>query len=138
MRLLAIAALIILASCKKDTTTLAINLDNATGVWVPYSINSQNTVLDNPPFTGRTIFDFYAESVKIEKGGSYEAVIYINENDWGVVNAGEHEYKYYPSRKEIVFEGGMSSTFELIKYKGDELWLKKHGTLYKLNRKIKL
>jgi hypothetical protein len=64
-------------SCKKNRPeSIIFDYEKAAGIWVPYQIILEDGSIQNGPFNNSTVFGVYAESVQLNKDGTFIPVIW--------------------------------------------------------------
>jgi hypothetical protein len=124
-----------LGSCKKDTheEIKTFDYEKAAGIWVPYEIIQPGGTIDRGEFTANSFFGSYDESVQLKKDQTFIPIIWYNKDNFFLDTAKTSSYEYLPGNK-LIFNGDYSSgdltfEYELIKFEGDDLWLKNYATI---------
>lgn len=116
-------------SCKKDSHEIVPTFyEQAAGIWVPYELAIDGTTLDGRTldgtrqFTGNSIFGTSSESVHLNSDKTFIPVQWISKNDFTLNTAETGTFEYLSGNK-LRFRGA-SGTVDIIKFEGDDLWLK--------------
>lgn len=125
-------------SCKKDAhkTGEEFNYEQAAGIWVPYEITDEFGTIHTGPFTANNFFGSYCESVHLNSDKTFIPGNWENQSfNPRTAEAGSFEYI---SGHKLRFKGTWEAEWDIIKFEGDELWLKMHPqsgeVLYKFKR----
>ncbi len=118
-------------SCKKEShePIPAFNYEQGAGIWVPYELIIDGTTLDGTTldgtaqFTGNSIFGTLAESVQLKSDKTFIPVQWINKNNFTLNTAETGTFEYLSSNK-LRFKGVREWEWDIIKFEGDDLWLK--------------
>ena len=138
MRLLTICALFLLVtlSCSNESTKPDQN--SLIGFWVPYEIKNPDGQLQEGPFSGNSIFGFYAESIQFNIDGTYFPAVWTDKNNYFTYDQAGGNYEYTPAAGRILLtKGQWDMNLEVIKFSNDDLWIKTNDTTYKLHREVK-
>ena len=135
-------------ACSDDSDSL-IDMKAISGIWVPYEIRHTDGTIEYGPFTARSVFGAYDESVQLNSDKTFVPVWWINKDEYGLSTgeSGKLEYSIYG--RLLLFTGGSwEMEFEITKYGEDELWLTYKGgeewnsllgdveTQYRLRREV--
>ena len=128
-----------LGSCKKDTheEIKTFDYEKAAGIWVPYKVIQPDGAISRGGFRYNSFFGSYNESVQLNKDQTFMPIVWYNKDTIVIDSSKMSTYEYLPANK-LIFNGDRSSRdltfeYELIRFEGDDLWLKNYGTI-KLKR----
>lgn len=128
-----------LDGCKKNVNNPDERFDyeRAAGLWVPYEVTDELGTVYPGPFTANNLFGSYAESVQLKSDKTFVPVIWFDKNNitFKTQEAGTFEYL---SGNKLRFKGLWEAEWEIVKFEGDQLWLKltaqSGDVLYKFQR----
>jgi hypothetical protein len=121
------------SSCKRDRqeTVPAFTYEQAAGIWVPYELAIDGKPLDGRTldgtrqFTGNSIFGTLAESVQLKNDKTFIPVTWITKDNFTLNTAETGTFEYLSSNK-LSFKGLRVSEWDIIKFEGDDLWLRQY------------
>jgi len=126
-------------SCKKDSheTVPAFNYEQAAGKWVPYEL-TENGTIHSISSTTTSIFGSYASSVQLNKDKTFIPIVWYDKNTFTFQTSETGTFEYLASNR-LRFNGWFKSEWDILKFEGDDLWLKMYSTsvgeiLYKFKR----
>jgi len=124
-----------LVSCKKDSHELMhFDYEKAADIWVPFEIVDEAGTIHSGPFTANSIFGAYAESVQLNRDQTFIPVIWFNKDTLILKPDESGNFEYLPDIK-LRFTGGLFDfECDIIKFEGDDLWLKIFEVLWKFKR----
>lgn len=124
-----------LGGCKKDSNEEVNTFDyeKAAGTWVPYEMIQPDGTISSGDFRYNSFFGSYNESVQLNKDQTFMPIVWYNKDTIFFEASKASTYKYLPSNR-LLFNGDRNSidlTFEydIIKFEGDDLWLKNYATI---------
>ena len=123
-----------LGSCKKDSHELIpFDYEKAAGTWVPYEMMQPDGTIDKGDFRYNSFFGSYNESVQLNKDQTFMPIVWYNKDTFFFEASKSSTYEYLPNNR-LIFNGNRSSgdfafEYDLIKFDGDDLWLKNYATI---------
>ena len=128
----------LLAGCKKDAhkSVEGFDYEHAAGLWVPYEVTDELGTVHPGPFTANTLFGIYAESVHLKIDKTFIPASWIDKDHVTFKTEEAGTFQSLPGKK-LRFQGIIEFECEVIKFEGDDLWLKMSSTsgeLYKFKR----
>jgi hypothetical protein len=126
MIMLCVLASIVL-SCSDDSEP-SIDVKAISGIWVPYEVKYTDLTIEHGPFTARSMFGAYAESVQLNNDKTFVPVIWTDKDNY-VLKTDEGGSLEYVSKGGRLFftNGAWDMEFKITKYGNDELWLTYKG-----------
>lgn len=124
-----------LGSCKKDSQeeVKAFDYEKAAGIWVPYEMIQPDMTINSGEFTANSFFGSYDESVRLNKDQTFIPIVWNNKDNFFLDTSKTSTFEYLPSNKLIFnrdrISGDLSFEYEIIKFEGNDLWLKNYATI---------
>ena len=119
----------LLAGCRKGAhkTVEGFDYEHAAGLWVPYEVTDELGTDRPGPFTANTLFGIYAESVHLKIDKTFIPVTWIDKDHVSFKTQETGTFQSLPGKK-LRFQGIIEFECEVIKFEGDDLWLKMYST----------
>lgn len=113
------------SSCKKDSreTLPVFDYEQAAGIWVPYEVTEKGTIHSiSASTTG--IFGSYASSVQLNKDKTFIPIMWLGKDNFRFQTSQTGTFEYLSNNKLRFNNGYAIPEWEIIKFVGDDLWLK--------------
>lgn len=125
-------------SCKKNRPeSITFDYEKAAGIWVPCEVRNGDGSIANGPFFASTIFGVYAESVKLNKDGTFIPIQWQSKTNFTLKATEKGTYQYLPLTKKLIFDGVFHDEYIIAEFSNDELWLESGPVVrYKYKREL--
>ena len=121
-------------SCKKGNREIVPAFyEQASGIWVPYEIIEFGAI-HNVSGTTTSVFGSYAAGVQLNKDRTFIPIVWYDKDHFTFQTPETGNFEYLSNNK-LRFTGGLSNfECDIIKFEGDDLWLKMFDVLWKFKR----